>query len=103
MDVEKTMEFLLDHHAKFAADIELMREETNRQMAEHAQRLVHHDRALADLDERLGYVTDLVGRVAQASLILTERLDAQAGRLDALIVVVEKYLSRNGGQHHGLA
>ncbi len=52
MDVEKRME-LLDHHVKFAADIELMREETNRQMAEHAQRLADHDRALADLDERL--------------------------------------------------
>ncbi len=48
-------------------------------------------------------MTDLVGRVAQVSLILTERLDAQAERLDALIVMVEKYLSRNGGQHIGLA
>jgi cell division septum initiation protein DivIVA len=90
MDVEKTMEFLLEHHARFAAEMEELKE-----------RVKEHDRVLAKHDEQIAQLTDLVGRVAQAGLVLnqrlvevTERLDNLSGRLDALIVVVEKYLGR---------
>ncbi|HTG61910.1 MAG TPA: hypothetical protein VMG63_21185, partial [Terriglobia bacterium] len=63
MDVEKTMEFLLEHHARFAADMEELKE-----------RVKEHDRVLARHNEQIAQVTDLVGRVAQANLILNQRV-----------------------------
>jgi phage-related minor tail protein len=94
MDVEKTMEFLLEHHARFAADMEELKE-----------RVKEHDRVLARHNDQIAQVTDLVGRVAQANLILNQRvvdvtgeLGNLSGRLDALIVVVEKYLTRGNGR-----
>jgi len=94
MDVEKTMEFLLEHHARFAADMEELKE-----------RMKEHDRVLARHNDQIAQVTDLVGRVAQANLILNQRvvdvtgeLGNLSGRLDALIVVVEKYLTRGNGR-----
>ena len=94
MDVEKTMEFLLEHHARFAADMEELKE-----------RVKEHDRVLARHNDQIAQVNDLVGRVAQANLILNQRvvdvtgeLGNLSGRLDALIVVVEKYLTRGNGR-----
>ena len=94
MDVEKTMEFLLEHHARFAADMEELKE-----------RVKEHDRVLARHNDQIAQVTDLVGRVAQANLALNQRvvdvtgeLGNLSGRLDALIVVVEKYLTRGNGR-----
>ena len=94
MDVEKTMEFLLEHHARFAADMEELKE-----------RVKEHDRVLSRHNDQIAQVTDLVGRVAQANLILNQRvvdvtgeLGNLSGRLDALIVVVEKYLTRGNGR-----
>jgi len=43
MDVEKTMEFLLEHHARFAADMEELKERTK-----------EHDRLLAKHDDQIG-------------------------------------------------
>ena len=94
MDVEKTMEFLLEHHARFAADMEELKE-----------RVKEHDRVLARHNDQIAQVTDLIGRVAQANLALNQRvvdvtgeLGNLSGRLDALIVVVEKYLTRGNGR-----
>jgi len=94
MDVEKTMEFLLEHHARFAADMEELKE-----------RMKEHDRVLARHNDQIAQVTDLIGRVAQANLALNQRvvdvtgeLGNLSGRLDALIVVVEKYLTRGNGR-----
>ncbi len=104
MDVEKTIEFLLENQARHDAWLQAFREETDRFREETNRRIAEHDRAIAEHDQRFNALTDLVGRVAQAGLVaaqrmdtLAERLAEQAERLDVLIVTVEKYLSRNGG------
>ena len=101
MDVEKTMEFLLEHHARFAADMEELKERTK----EHDRLLAKHDDQIGQLTNQIGELTNLIGRVAQASLILNQRvvdvaegLGNLSGRLDALIVVVEKYLTGGNGR-----
>jgi hypothetical protein len=74
-------------------------------MEELKERVKEHDRVLARHNDQIAQVTDLVGRVAQANLILNQRvvdvtgeLGNLSGRLDALIVVVEKYLTRGNGR-----
>lgn len=92
MDVERTIEFLL------------------KSAAEHNQRM-------AQVEASIATVTELVGRLAQADLILAERMratderlkalanrmdqlaEAQAatdGRLNALIDVLDRIVRRNG-------
>jgi len=94
MEVEKTVEFLLEHHARFAED-----------MGELKERAKEHERVLARHNDQIAQVTDLIGRVAQANLVLNQRVvDVTEGfasvssRLDALIVVVEKYLTRGNAR-----
>ncbi len=76
-------------------------------LRQHDDWLRRHEQAVERHDEAIQTVTNLVGRLAQAETVLVERLDtlAAAGReteerLNALIVTVEKFISRrNDGQN----
>jgi hypothetical protein len=89
MDIEKTMEFILAVQARL---------ETSAQ---------GHEERIAKLESSVATVTDLVGRVAQAEIRLTERMDAgfqelrelhadTQYKLNALIETVDKLVRRNG-------
>ncbi len=91
MDVEKTMEFILNVQARLEA------------MAQG------HEERLAKLESSMASVTDLVGRLAQAEITLAERMAAgfqelreiQAAteyKLNALIDTVGKLVRGNGHQ-----
>lgn len=96
MDVERTIQFILDALARLEAV-----------SGQHDERLTRIESSVADLSvqvadlgAQVAGVTDLVGRLAQAELRLVERMDALAEaqahtdrRLDALINVVDR-LSR---------
>jgi hypothetical protein len=88
MDIEKTIEFILDTQGRLEATAS------------------QHDERLAKLETSLNTVTDLVGRLAQAEIRLVERMDRLAEsqahsdqRLDILIDVVDKLVPRNGSPH----
>jgi hypothetical protein len=103
MDIEKTMQFMLDMQAKHETWLQ-----------KHEEAITRIETALeagaartAKLESSVATVTDLVGRVAQAEIRLTERMesgfrdliDAQAAseyRLNALIETVDKLVRRNG-------
>ncbi len=91
MDVEKTMQFILDTQARLEASV-----------GEHNERLAKIEASLATL-------ADLVGRLAQAEIRLVEKMNHLAAsqadlaesqkhtdqRLDALIDFADRFMRRN--------
>ena len=103
MDIEKTMEFILNVQAK----IEALGQQNAERIAELQALAKGHEERIAKLESSVATVTDLVGRVAQAEIHLTERMETgfqelrevQAGtecKLNALIETVDKLVRRNG-------
>jgi chromosome segregation ATPase len=66
MDIEKTMQFILETQAKLEVSAQ------------------GHEARMARLESSMATVTDLVGRLAQAEIRLVERMDGLAGRVDGL-------------------
>jgi uncharacterized membrane protein YccC len=93
MDVEKTMQFMLDMQAKHEAAIARHDEE----MAELRTSIAKHDQQIAAITEKIdknsdqiGQLADLVKRIASANLVM-------ADRLNSLVAALEKYTTgRNG-------
>lgn len=92
MDVESTMQFILETQARLQATA-----------SQHDERLARLETSLARLETSVSTVTDLVGRLAQAEIRLVERMDRLAEsqahtdqRLDILIDVVDKLVRRDG-------
>ena len=111
MDLEKAMQFILEHEVRLAARTDMIAEMVKELTATSKK----HDEQIAKHDEQIGRLTDLVGRLAQAEIRLVERMDHYSEeadrrfrelaeshvhsdrRLDALIDVVDKLTRRNGG------
>lgn len=66
MDVEKTIQFILDTQARLEAVAG------------------QHDERIARLEASVATVTDLVARLAQAEIRLVERMDQLTARVDQL-------------------
>jgi seryl-tRNA synthetase len=97
-EIERTIQFILQHEAAVFARIDRLSAASER-----------HDQEISQL-------TDLVGRLAQAEIHLVERMDTLAERmealatahketderLNALILTVERYIAgRNGNSARG--
>jgi hypothetical protein len=89
MDIEETVEFILGVQARLEASVQ------------------KHDEQIVTLGSSVATLTDLVGRLAQAEIRLTERMAAgfqelrelQANteyKLNALIDTVDRLVRRNG-------
>jgi hypothetical protein len=96
MDLERTMQFILEMQAKLEASA-----------AKHDEQIAKHDEQIATLAASVTTLTDLVGRIAQAEIRLVERMEVgfrelheiQATtdyKLNALIDTVDKLVRRNG-------
>ncbi len=98
-EMNEKMEFIVEHQAKFAAEIEIAREV----QAADAKLLKEQDRRLADAHIDL---VDIVGGLTRAQVRTDEGInrlsEAQARTeesLKALISTVERYIGGNGGSH----
>jgi chromosome segregation ATPase len=110
MDIEKTMQFILEVQARLEASAQAHDERLARLEASaqgHDERLAKLESSVVRLESSVSTVTDLVGRLAQAEIRLTERMDAgfqelrelQANteyKLNALIEAVDKLVRRDG-------
>ena len=94
MDVEKTMQFILETQARLEASAAGHAERLARLEAAMAQ----HEGRLAKLETYIATVTDLVGRLAQAEIHMVERMNDTDERLNALIDVVDKLIRRDGAR-----
>ena len=96
-ELNKKMEFIVEHQAKFASDMEIMRET----QAADVRLLKEHDRILSSA--MLGLV-EVVGNLARAQTRtdeeinrLTQTQSETSESLKILINVVERHISGNGG------
>lgn len=100
-ELNKKMEFIVEHQAKFAADMEMMREA---QAAETAARKEEDQK----LSGALGGLVDIVGQLARHQMEAQKRRDEEINRLTQaqtetsqslkiLINVVERHIHGNGG------
>src|SRR5438552_2788346 len=117
--MKKTMQFIIEQQAQFAADIQRLRE-SHQKLAESHQRLTEGQQRLTESQAKLaeaalantgmiGRIMNILDRLAQAQTQLAEaqaRTDAKvaemAERLDAFIVTVERYITeRRNGKREG--
>jgi len=96
-EMNKKMEFIVEQQAKFAAEMEMMRE------AQAAENKLRQEQNGRFTDALLG-VVDVVGSLTRSQLRTDEAIrlltSAQARtdeRLNIFINVVERYISGNGG------
>ncbi|MGH9447786.1 MAG: hypothetical protein ACRD3O_18995 [Terriglobia bacterium] len=102
MDIEKAIQFMLEHQARHDAAIQ----QHNLAIQQHNLEIQQLRETAKKHDEQIAAVTDLVGRLAQAEIRLVEqmnttdeRLGVLSDRLDAFIVFVEKYIESHGNGH----
>ncbi len=82
---ERHMQFIVEHQAQFAVDIQQLKEA----QAELTKKHNH-------LTESLTTVVGMVGKLTRAQYRTDEKLSETDDRLNALIGVVERYFSGNG-------
>jgi chromosome segregation ATPase len=80
MDIERTMQFIVDQQAQFWASVQ----KHDEQIAELRASAAKHDEQIAKNNEQIATLTDLVGRLAQAEIRLVERMQGQEARLASL-------------------
>jgi hypothetical protein len=101
MDVEKTIEFLLRQQAQFSSDLSALMQQQTQFRADLA--------ALSNtVTELTGTVTGLARNVVSLTQVVSEVVTVQERlvegqrttdeRLNALITIVDKLISRNGSQ-----
>src|SRR6266566_7080688 len=96
-EMVKKMEFIVEHQAKFAAEIEIMREVQTEQYNRLSNALIgvvdivgNLTRAQMRTDEKVGSLEESFTRLAQAQTRTEESLKV-------LINVVERHIHGNGG------
>jgi len=94
-EMERTMQFILEHQARFDANMERIEEKLDQLTVKHA--------ALEDVVMKLAeshiQLVNSHKSLADSQRRLTEVQTETGERLDAFIVFVEKYISsRNGGE-----
>ncbi|HLI33922.1 MAG TPA: hypothetical protein VKW70_02665 [Terriglobia bacterium] len=110
MDLEKAMQFVIEQLARLEAAAAKHDEQIAQnavQIAQNAVQIEKNTTQIAQNTAQIASVTDLVGRLAQSEIVLTERMDkgfrefreilAQTDyKLNALIDTVDKLVRRNG-------
>jgi hypothetical protein len=96
-EMNKKMEFIVEHQAKFAAELEIMREvqATDGKLLRNGLLAVVNvvgnlARTQMSTDDRISLLTEAQARTEESIKRLTERLNI-------FINVVEKYIGGNGG------
>ena len=103
-ELNKKMEFIVEHQAKFASDMEMMREVQAAETAarkEEDQRLSGSLEGLIDIVEQLARhqmrTEDNVNSLMDAQKRLTQTQSETSESLKILINVVERHIHGNGG------
>ena len=107
---ERQMEFLANHQAQLAADLESLKDENrvhSMQIAEHSKQIAEHSRQISQLGDfilRIGRIVEEQARLADERMARTDEQMARSNeqmartdeRLNALINIVERHISKHG-------
>jgi len=96
-EINKKMDFIVEHQAKFASEIEIMREVQAADSRRFSDALIGTLAIVGNLTQSLTRTDENVRRVAEAQANLTEAQARTEERLNIFINVVERYISGNGG------
>ena len=94
MDIERTMQFILEQQARHEARHEAAVQKHDEEMAELRAAAAKHDEQLAKNAAAIATLTDLVGRLAQAEIRIVERAQGQEARLASLETKMTQFLER---------
>ena len=114
---ERQMEFLAQHQAQLAADLESLKDivrNHSAQIAEHSAQIAKHSAQIGQIGDfimRIGRIVEEQARLADERMARTdermartdehmartdERMARTDERLNALITMIERYISRRG-------
>ena len=106
-ELNKKMEFIVEHQAKFAAEIEIVREvqaADSRRLSNAFLSLMdivgNLTRAQIETDQSIGRLTEAQTKTDEGIKRLTEAQARTDARLNILINVVDRHISGNGGSHN---
>ena len=87
MDIERTMQFIVEQQAQFWASVQKHDEqiaEMRAAAAKHDEQIAKNSEQISGIGEQIASLTDLVGRLAQAEIRLAEQMQGQEARLGSL-------------------
>jgi chromosome segregation ATPase len=90
MDIERTMQFIVEQQAQLTASVQ----KHDEQIASLTDKVDALTDKVAELAVKVDSVTDLVGRVAQAELRIVERMNGHEARLQSLETKMTQFLDR---------
>ena len=90
MDIERTMQFILEQQARHEAAVQ----KNDEQIAALTASVRKHDEQIAKHDEQIAAVTNLVGRLAQAEIRIAEQMQGHEARLGSLETKMTQFLER---------
>lgn len=100
MDLEKTVEFILQHQAQFAAEMDQLKDR-HKEFAAELNQLKDRHKELSDSVDALRLVVQSqqvqISQIMSLTQVLTESQRHTDERLNALIKVVDDLVRRNGG------
>ncbi len=92
MDIERTMQFIVDQQAQFwasvqkhdeqIAELRAMAAKHDEQIAKNNVQIAKNNEQIAKNNEQIATLTDLVGRLAQAEIRLAEQTQARLASLE---------------------
>jgi chromosome segregation ATPase len=94
MDIERTMQFIVEQQAQFWASVQKHDEQiaelrasaakNDEQIAALTASIQKHDEQIAGINEQIATLTNLVGRVALAGIHMAGQMQGQEARLASL-------------------
>ena len=83
MDLERTMEFIVEQQAQLTASAQ-----------KRDEQIAKHDEQIAKHSEQIAALTDLVGRLAQAEIRLVERMEKTEGSQQEMRAAMARLFER---------
>jgi len=84
MDIERTMQFIVEQQAQFWASVQKHDEQiakNDTQIAALTASIQKHDEQIAGINGQIVTLTDLVGRLAKAEIRMAEQMQGHTARL----------------------
>jgi chromosome segregation ATPase len=97
MDIERTMQYIVEQQAQFWASVQKHDEEIaamRATAAKHDEQIAKNGEQIAKNSEQIATLTDLVGRLAQAEIRIAEQMQGQEARLTSLETQAKQLFER---------